>query len=158
MIFPVVKRTNTKIQIHKYTNTQIQHMAKCQKDPTCGICCSLTWSSLPRDFAPPFPFLPILAEFLRRLLLILGFAPSAPPCKISNSENVQNKARFAKLVGPGLWLAPLPHSPHSAYRRQILPPQILLRRFLCIIIFFHFFPVQHFTGKHFFIKKTNVYT
>ena len=26
-------------QIHKYkcTNTQIQHMTKCQKDPTCGI-------------------------------------------------------------------------------------------------------------------------
>merc|ERR1712055_860318 len=23
--------------IHKYTNTQIQHMTKCQKDPTCGI-------------------------------------------------------------------------------------------------------------------------
>merc|ERR1712212_84890 len=28
---------NTQIQIHKYTNTQIQHMKKCQKDPTCGI-------------------------------------------------------------------------------------------------------------------------
>merc|ERR1712020_588707 len=27
----------TQIQIHKYTNTQIQHMKKCQKDPTCGI-------------------------------------------------------------------------------------------------------------------------
>ena len=26
-----------KIQIHKYTNTQIQHMTKCQIDPTCGI-------------------------------------------------------------------------------------------------------------------------
>ena len=26
-----------KIHIHKYTNTQIQHMTKCQKDPTCGI-------------------------------------------------------------------------------------------------------------------------
>ena len=37
MIFTCVKRTNTKIQIHKYTNTQIQHMTKCQKDPTCGI-------------------------------------------------------------------------------------------------------------------------
>ena len=80
MIFTCVKRTNTKIQIHKYTNTaydkvpdrpnmwyifekrivqryqkwyshvsnaqiqksnytntQIRHMAKCQKDPTCGI-------------------------------------------------------------------------------------------------------------------------
>ena len=23
-------------KIHKYTNTQIQHMTKCQKDPTCG--------------------------------------------------------------------------------------------------------------------------
>ena len=29
--------TNTNIQIHKYTNTQIQHMTKCQKDPTCAI-------------------------------------------------------------------------------------------------------------------------
>ena len=37
MIFTCVKRANTKIQIHKYTNTQIQHMTKCQKDPTCGI-------------------------------------------------------------------------------------------------------------------------
>ena len=37
IIFPCVERTNTKIQIHKYTNTQIQHMTKCQKDPTCGI-------------------------------------------------------------------------------------------------------------------------
>ena len=38
--FPCVKRTNKKIQIgkHKYTNTQIQHMTKCQsqKDQTCG--------------------------------------------------------------------------------------------------------------------------
>ena len=31
------KRRNTKIQLHKYTNTQIQHMTKCQIDPTCGI-------------------------------------------------------------------------------------------------------------------------
>ena len=80
MIFPCVKNTNTKIQIHKYTNTaydevperpnmwyifekrivqgyekwysrvsnaqiqkykytntQIQHMTKCQKDPACAI-------------------------------------------------------------------------------------------------------------------------
>ena len=37
MIFPCVKCANTKIQIHKYKNTQIQHMTKCQKDPTCGI-------------------------------------------------------------------------------------------------------------------------
>ena len=37
MIFTRVKRANTKIQSHKYTNTQIRHMAKCQKDPTCGI-------------------------------------------------------------------------------------------------------------------------
>merc|ERR1711981_1075489 len=26
-----------KCLIHKYTNTQIQHMTKCQKAPTCGI-------------------------------------------------------------------------------------------------------------------------
>merc|ERR1712110_263927 len=31
------KYKNTNTQIHKYTNTQIQHMTKCQKDPTCGI-------------------------------------------------------------------------------------------------------------------------
>ena len=37
MIFPCVKLKNTQIQIHKYTNTQIQHMTKCQKDPTWGI-------------------------------------------------------------------------------------------------------------------------
>ena len=37
IIFPRAERTNTKIQIHKYTNTQIQHMRKCQKDPMCGI-------------------------------------------------------------------------------------------------------------------------
>ena len=37
MIFPCVKSANTKIQIQKYTNTQIQHKTKCQKDPTCGI-------------------------------------------------------------------------------------------------------------------------
>ena len=33
MIFPCVKSANTKIQIQKYTNTQIQHITKCQKDP-----------------------------------------------------------------------------------------------------------------------------
>ena len=37
MIFPGVKRSNTKNTNTKYTNTQIQHMTKCQKDPTCGI-------------------------------------------------------------------------------------------------------------------------
>jgi len=38
MILPCVNHANTKkIHIHKYTNTQIQHMTKCQKDPTCGI-------------------------------------------------------------------------------------------------------------------------
>ena len=37
MIFPCVKHANTKIQIHKYTDTQIQQMMKCQKDPTYGI-------------------------------------------------------------------------------------------------------------------------
>ena len=37
MIFPCVKSANTKIQIHKYTNTQIQHMTKCQKNPTKTI-------------------------------------------------------------------------------------------------------------------------
>ena len=31
------KNTNTKYTNTKYTNTQIQHMTKCQKDPTCGI-------------------------------------------------------------------------------------------------------------------------
>ena len=36
MIFPCVKRANTKIQIHKYINTQIQHMAKCQKELNVG--------------------------------------------------------------------------------------------------------------------------
>ena len=25
------------IQKYKYTNTQIHHMTRCQKDPTCGI-------------------------------------------------------------------------------------------------------------------------
>ena len=30
-----IKNTNRQIQI--YTNTQIQHMTKCQKAPTCGI-------------------------------------------------------------------------------------------------------------------------
>ena len=29
--------SNAQIQKYIYTNTQIQHMAKCQKDPTCGI-------------------------------------------------------------------------------------------------------------------------
>ena len=28
---------NTEIQKLKYTNIQIQHMTKCQKDPTCSI-------------------------------------------------------------------------------------------------------------------------
>ena len=37
IIFPCVKHANTQIQIQKYTNTQIEHMTKCQKDPTCGI-------------------------------------------------------------------------------------------------------------------------
>ena len=31
----IYKNTNT--QIHKHTNRQIQHMTKCQKNPTCGI-------------------------------------------------------------------------------------------------------------------------
>ena len=34
---PMSKTRKYKIHIHKYTNTQIQHMTKCQKDPTCGI-------------------------------------------------------------------------------------------------------------------------
>ena len=34
MVFPCDKRTNTKIQIHKYTNTAYD---KCQKDPACDI-------------------------------------------------------------------------------------------------------------------------
>ena len=29
--------SNAQIQKYKYTNTQIQHMTKCQKDPACGI-------------------------------------------------------------------------------------------------------------------------
>ena len=37
MIFWTIRYTNTQIHIHKYTNTQIQHIMKCQKDPTCGI-------------------------------------------------------------------------------------------------------------------------
>ena len=37
MIFPRVKHANRKIQIHKYTNTQIHHMTRCQNNPTCGI-------------------------------------------------------------------------------------------------------------------------
>ena len=37
IIFPGAEYTNTKIQKYKFTNTQIQHMTKCQKDPTCGI-------------------------------------------------------------------------------------------------------------------------
>ena len=37
LILPSVSYSNTQIQIHIYTNTQIQHMTKCQKDPTCAI-------------------------------------------------------------------------------------------------------------------------
>merc|ERR1712020_299412 len=37
IIFLCAERAKTKIKIHKYTNTQIQHMTKCQKDQTCGI-------------------------------------------------------------------------------------------------------------------------
>merc|ERR1711917_209371 len=37
IIFLFVERANTQIQIHKYTNTQIQHMMKYQKDPISGI-------------------------------------------------------------------------------------------------------------------------
>merc|ERR1711989_23259 len=37
LILPSVSYSNTQIQIHKYTNTQIQHITKCQKDPTRGI-------------------------------------------------------------------------------------------------------------------------
>ena len=37
IIIICAKRTNTKIQIQKYTNTQIQQMTKCQKDPLCSI-------------------------------------------------------------------------------------------------------------------------
>ena len=37
MTFPWVKHANTKIQIHKYKNTQIHHMPKCQKDPAGGL-------------------------------------------------------------------------------------------------------------------------
>merc|ERR1712130_1068805 len=29
--------SNAQIQKYKYTNTQIEHITKCQKDPTCGI-------------------------------------------------------------------------------------------------------------------------
>ena len=29
--------SHAQIHKYKYTNTQIQHMTKCQKDPTCGI-------------------------------------------------------------------------------------------------------------------------
>merc|ERR1711954_638176 len=32
-----IKTDITKCLILKYTNTQIQHITKCQKDPTCGI-------------------------------------------------------------------------------------------------------------------------
>ena len=32
-----IKTDITKCLMHKYTNTKIQHMTKCQKDPTCGI-------------------------------------------------------------------------------------------------------------------------
>ena len=34
---PIVLFTNTQIQIHKYTITQLQQISKCQKTPTCGI-------------------------------------------------------------------------------------------------------------------------
>ena len=37
LILPSVLCTNTQTQIHKYTNTQIQHVTECQKDQTCGI-------------------------------------------------------------------------------------------------------------------------
>ena len=37
LIFPSVSYTNTKIHKNKYTNTQIQQMRNCQKDPTNGI-------------------------------------------------------------------------------------------------------------------------
>ena len=37
MIFACVKCASTKDTNTKYTNTQIQHTTKCQKDPTCGI-------------------------------------------------------------------------------------------------------------------------
>merc|ERR1712175_42065 len=36
-LFKDIKNYIPTCQIHKYTNTQIQHMRKCQKDPTCGI-------------------------------------------------------------------------------------------------------------------------
>ena len=29
--------SNAQIQKYKYTNTQIRHLTKCLKDPTCGI-------------------------------------------------------------------------------------------------------------------------
>ena len=32
-----IKTDITKCLMHKYTNTQIQHILKCQEDPTCGI-------------------------------------------------------------------------------------------------------------------------
>jgi len=37
LILPSVSCANTQIHKYKYTNTQIQHMTKCQKDPTGGI-------------------------------------------------------------------------------------------------------------------------
>ena len=37
IIFLCAERAMTKIQNTKYTNTQIQHMTKCQRDPTSGI-------------------------------------------------------------------------------------------------------------------------
>ena len=40
---------NTQIQKYKNTNTQIQHMTKCQKDPTCGI-------FLKRGFSEPYMY------------------------------------------------------------------------------------------------------
>ena len=36
MIFTCLKRTNTKIQIHKYANKEIRQMTKCHQDPSCG--------------------------------------------------------------------------------------------------------------------------
>ena len=37
LIFPGLSCTSAKTQVHKYTNTQIQSMTKCKRDPTCGI-------------------------------------------------------------------------------------------------------------------------
>merc|ERR1711888_41466 len=41
--------SNAQIQKYKNTNTQIQHMTKCQKDPTCGI-------FLKRGFSEPYMY------------------------------------------------------------------------------------------------------